>query len=27
LGMYTSSRYRTPYVHIDARGKRLRWQG
>jgi uncharacterized protein YcbK (DUF882 family) len=27
LGMYTSSRYRTPYVHIDARGKRSRWQG
>jgi uncharacterized protein YcbK (DUF882 family) len=27
LGMYTSRRYRTPYVHIDARGKRTRWQG
>jgi len=27
LGLYTSSRYRTPYVHIDARGKRSRWQG
>jgi uncharacterized protein YcbK (DUF882 family) len=27
LGMYTSHRYRTPYVHIDARGKRSRWQG
>jgi uncharacterized protein YcbK (DUF882 family) len=27
LGMYTSRRYRTPYVHIDARGKRSRWQG
>ena len=27
LGMYTSRRYRTPYVHIDARGTRSRWQG
>lgn len=27
LGMYTSRRYRTPYVHIDARGKRSRWRG
>jgi len=27
LGMYTSRRFRTPYVHIDARGKRTRWQG
>jgi uncharacterized protein YcbK (DUF882 family) len=27
LGMYMSRRYRTPYVHIDARGKRSRWQG
>ena len=27
LGLYTSRRYRTPYVHIDARGKRTRWQG
>jgi uncharacterized protein YcbK (DUF882 family) len=27
LGMYTSKRFRTPYVHIDARGKRTRWQG
>jgi hypothetical protein len=27
LGLYTSRRYRTPYVHIDARGKRSRWQG
>jgi uncharacterized protein YcbK (DUF882 family) len=27
MGMYTSKRYRTPYVHIDARGKRSRWKG
>jgi len=27
LGMYTSRRFRTPYVHIDARGRRSRWQG
>ena len=27
LGLYTSRRYRTPYVHIDARGKRARWRG
>lgn len=27
LGIYTSSRYRTPYVHIDARGHRSRWRG
>ena len=27
LGLYTSPRFRTPYVHIDARGKRSRWQG
>jgi uncharacterized protein YcbK (DUF882 family) len=27
LGVYTSRRYRTPYVHIDARGKRSRWRG
>jgi hypothetical protein len=27
LGLYTSRRYRTPYVHIDARGRRSRWQG
>lgn len=27
MGMYTSRRYRTPYVHIDARGKRSRWRG
>ena len=27
LGMYTSRRYRTPYLHIDTRGKRSRWHG
>jgi uncharacterized protein YcbK (DUF882 family) len=27
LGLYTSRRYRTPYVHIDARGRRSRWGG
>jgi uncharacterized protein YcbK (DUF882 family) len=27
LGLYTSDRYRTPYVHIDARGHRSRWRG
>jgi uncharacterized protein YcbK (DUF882 family) len=27
LGLYTSHRYRSPYVHIDARGKRSRWRG
>lgn len=27
LGVYTSRRYRTPYLHIDARGKRTRWTG
>ena len=27
LGVYTSDRYRTPYVHIDARGHRTRWRG
>jgi hypothetical protein len=27
LGLYTSRHYRTPYVHIDARGKRTRWKG
>jgi uncharacterized protein YcbK (DUF882 family) len=25
LGIYTSTR--TPYVHIDARGSRVRWRG
>jgi hypothetical protein len=27
LGVYTSARYRTSYVHIDTRGRRARWQG
>lgn len=27
LGLYTSHHYRTPYVHIDARGTRSRWKG
>ena len=27
LGIYTSRRYRTPYLHIDVRGKRSRWRG
>ncbi|HEX6632119.1 MAG TPA: D-Ala-D-Ala carboxypeptidase family metallohydrolase [Gemmatimonadaceae bacterium] len=27
LGLYTSKRYRSPYVHIDARGKAARWTG
>lgn len=27
LGLYVSRRYRTPYVHIDARGTRTRWTG
>ncbi|GAC1657778.1 MAG: hypothetical protein NVS4B3_24680 [Gemmatimonadaceae bacterium] len=27
VGVYTSRRYRTPYVHIDARGRRARWRG
>ena len=27
LGLYTSRRYNTPYVHIDARGRRARWRG
>lgn len=27
MGLYTSRRYNTPYVHIDARGKRARWRG
>jgi len=27
LGLYTSRRYRSPYVHIDARGSRARWTG
>lgn len=27
LGLYTSSNYRRPFVHIDTRGERARWQG
>jgi uncharacterized protein YcbK (DUF882 family) len=27
LGIYTSRRYRTPYLHIDTRGKKSRWHG
>lgn len=27
LGLYTSRRYASPYLHIDARGKRSRWKG
>ena len=27
MGLYTSRRYKTPYVHIDARGKKSRWHG
>jgi uncharacterized protein YcbK (DUF882 family) len=27
LGIYNSRRYATPYVHIDARGRRSRWRG
>ncbi len=27
MGVYTSRRYATPYVHIDARGTRARWRG
>ncbi len=27
LGLYVSHDYRTPYVHIDARGTRSRWKG
>lgn len=27
LGLYTSRRYRSPYIHIDARGTRVRWTG
>ncbi len=27
LGVYTSRRYSHPYVHIDARGRRVRWHG
>lgn len=27
LGIYSSRMYATPYVHIDARGRRSRWRG
>jgi uncharacterized protein YcbK (DUF882 family) len=27
MGLYTSRRFRHPYVHIDARGERARWRG
>ncbi len=27
LGIYTSRRYVTPYLHIDTRGERTRWRG
>jgi hypothetical protein len=27
VGVYTSSRYHQPYVHIDVRGSRVRWRG
>ena len=27
LGVYSSSKWSTPYVHIDARGERKRWRG
>jgi uncharacterized protein YcbK (DUF882 family) len=27
MGVYTSTLYPTPYVHIDARGQRVRWRG
>lgn len=27
LGLYISRNYRQPYVHIDARGTRVRWRG
>jgi uncharacterized protein YcbK (DUF882 family) len=27
MGLYTSRRYKVPYVHIDARGKWSRWRG
>lgn len=27
MGIYTSPLYPTPYVHIDARGTRVRWRG
>lgn len=27
MGVYTSALYPTPYVHIDARGQKVRWRG
>ncbi len=27
MGVYTSGKYAHPYVHIDARGERVRWRG
>ncbi|HEX7938676.1 MAG TPA: D-Ala-D-Ala carboxypeptidase family metallohydrolase, partial [Gemmatimonadaceae bacterium] len=27
MGIYTSPLYPTPYVHIDARGQKVRWRG
>jgi hypothetical protein len=27
MGVYSSPRFATPYVHIDARGERARWRG
>lgn len=27
VGVYTSSRYHQPYVHMDVRGSRVRWRG
>ncbi len=27
FGLYSGPKYRTPYVHIDARGHRARWRG
>jgi uncharacterized protein YcbK (DUF882 family) len=27
MGIYTSTLYPTPYVHIDARGQKVRWRG
>jgi hypothetical protein len=27
LGLYSGPKYKTPYVHIDARGTRARWRG
>jgi hypothetical protein len=27
LGVYSGINFRVPYVHIDARGTRVRWRG